>query len=57
MATREKIKLRRGCMKKLIADCHCAPNTAMLALAYMTDTDLAERIRKTAYEKGYVSEI
>lgn len=57
MVTREKIKLRRGCMKKLIADCHCAPNTAMLALAYMTDTDLAERIRKTAYEKGYVSEI
>lgn len=54
MATREKIKLRRGCLKKLVADCQCATNTALMALAYMTDTDLAERIRKTAYEKGYV---
>lgn len=56
MTQREKIKLRRGCMNKLVADCKVAPNTVRFALSYITDTDLAERIRKTAYEKGYVRE-
>lgn len=56
MVHRKKIELKYGCLNKLIADCKVAPNTVRFALNYLTDTELAERIRKTAYEKGYVKE-
>lgn len=56
MPQRKKIELKFGCAKKLAADCQVAPNTVKFALNYVTDTELAEHIRKTAYEKGYVKE-
>ncbi len=57
MTKNKKIELKYGCLNKLIADCQCAPNTVKFALAYITDTELADKIRRTAYEKGYVREI
>lgn len=54
MTKRKPLKLRSGCIKKLMSDCRVSKATVMRSLQWDSDTDLQNLVRKRAIELGYV---
>lgn len=54
MSKEKRIKLRQGCRKLLAEEFGVSGVTVWRALNYVCDTELQERIRERARERGYV---
>lgn len=54
MTKRKPIKLRAGCVKKLMADCRVGRSTVQRAMRWDSDSDLQNLVRKRAYELDYI---